>query len=159
MLNLHKLLSFANACIQQNIKRNKNLEQFEFWTMEYGVANHVERAKNAFRLDYPNIQSPLRPVPHGEGLIIQSPLRPVPHGEGLQIPTQPLHWKDNNILQRSDIEDTYDENMDISEKIYDPTFRPETASEPHFIHQKELHGLVCELGLSKQQAELLGSRM
>ncbi|GBN76434.1 hypothetical protein AVEN_150325-1 [Araneus ventricosus] len=79
--------------------------------------------------------------------------------EDLPIPTPTLDYKDNNILEMSDISDTSDENGDISEKTSDPTFKLETSSEPHFIRQNELNGLVRELCLSKQQAELLGSRL
>ncbi|GBM80589.1 hypothetical protein AVEN_167894-1 [Araneus ventricosus] len=52
------------------------------------------------KTEYPNVPSALRPVSHGEDL-----------------PTTPLNWKDNNILEMSDIENTSDENIDISEKI------------------------------------------
>ncbi|GBM93626.1 hypothetical protein AVEN_56960-1 [Araneus ventricosus] len=71
------------------------------------------------KIDYPNIPSTLRPAPHGEGL---------------PRPTPSLSWKDIIILQMSDIEDPFDGNIDIAGNISDPTFRPETSSQPYFIH-------------------------
>jgi len=45
------------------------------------------------------------------------------------------------------------------EAAADPDFVPSTSSEPHLISQAELNDLVRDLGLSKSQAELLGSRL
>ncbi|GBM40131.1 hypothetical protein AVEN_25969-1 [Araneus ventricosus] len=75
-------------------------------------------------------------------------LLPVPHGEGLPIPTTPLHWKDNLIIEMNDIEDTSHEDIDVSEKIFGPAFRPKISSEPHFICSNDLNDLVHELGIS-----------
>lgn len=41
----------------------------------------------------------------------------------------------------------------------DPEFEPSTSSNPHLISQAELNDLVRDLDLSKNQAELLGSRL
>ncbi|GBO31884.1 hypothetical protein AVEN_54789-1 [Araneus ventricosus] len=64
-----------------------------------------------------------------------------------------MNWKDNNIPEMTDIEDTSDENIDVSQETFDPNFRPETSSEPLFIRQVELHDFVRELGLTKQQTQ------
>ncbi|GBM70447.1 hypothetical protein AVEN_50717-1 [Araneus ventricosus] len=45
-----------------------------------------------------------------------STLRSVPHGEGLPESIPPLNSNDNIILDVSDIEDTSDENIEISQK-------------------------------------------
>ncbi|GBM97930.1 hypothetical protein AVEN_228357-1 [Araneus ventricosus] len=63
------------------------------------------------------------------------------------------------IKKMSDIGDISDTSILSSDKTSDPTFKRETSSEPHFIPQNELNDLVCELGLSKQQAEIFFSRL
>lgn len=89
---------------------------------------------------------------------VPSANRPVPHGEGLPIPTPPLNWEDVVIPELNDNEDLHSETVDLLEYTTDPTYMP-PSSEPHLIKQNELNNLARDLGLSKQQAELLGSRL
>ncbi|KAL4719083.1 hypothetical protein ACJJTC_002119 [Scirpophaga incertulas] len=50
------------------------------------------------------------------------------------------------------------ETAELLENTIDPTYIP-PSSEPHLIQQNELNDLARDLGLSKQQSELLGSRL
>ncbi|GBM77904.1 hypothetical protein AVEN_48165-1 [Araneus ventricosus] len=72
------------------------------------------------------------------------------HRGSLLIPALQLNWKNNNILEMIDIEDTANENIDVSDKTCDPTFTPETTNKSRFIRQNEIADSVRELNLSKQ---------
>ncbi|KAL4713600.1 hypothetical protein ACJJTC_016683 [Scirpophaga incertulas] len=63
----------------------------------------------------------------------------------------------------NDNEDLHSETAELLENTIDPTYIP-PSSEPHLIQQNEITGQIIEdlardLGLSKQQSELLGSRL
>ena len=77
------------------------------------------------------------------------------------MPTQPLKWNDIiNASGHSESDDTQaGENIESSENNCDFTYSLQISSEPHLIQQNELNDLVRDLGLSKQQTELLGSRL
>lgn len=80
-------------------------------------------------------------------------MRPVLHGEDLLITTAPSSQKE--------ISDSDEGSLDaISEASTsrDITYIPEESNtQPHLITQGELSDLVCNLYLSKQEVELLGS--
>lgn len=85
---------------------------------------------------------------------VPSAITPVPHGEGLPIPSVPASW----VVEHSGDESTGEADADKSdEDIYIPPV--DTDKTPHLINQEELNDLVRDLSLSKQQAELLGSRL
>lgn len=94
-------------------------------------------SKNRKLIEYPNLESAMRPVPHDESL-------PVPNA--------------SEVWTLEDEEAMLDEPVQM-EAAGDPDFVPSTSSEPHLISQSELNDLVRDLGLSKSQAELLGSRL
>ncbi|KAL4720940.1 hypothetical protein ACJJTC_015404 [Scirpophaga incertulas] len=89
---------------------------------------------------------------------VPSAIKPVPHGEGLPVPTPPLNWEDLVIPELNDNEELHSETAELLENTIDPTYIP-PSSEPHLIQQNELNDLARDLGLSKQQSELLGSRL
>ena len=85
---------------------------------------------------YPNLNSAMRPIPHSDELLIPKP------------PT--------NFDFDSDIE-SLDEDivlLDTDEDYVDKYTRI-----PHLIHQLELNDSVRDLNLTKNQAEILGSRL
>lgn len=89
---------------------------------------------------------------------VPSAILPVPHGEGLPIPTPPLNWDDVVIPEEEDDECFHSRTEDLFESSTDPSYVP-PSSEPQLVTQNKLNDLVRDLGLSKQQAELLGSRL
>jgi hypothetical protein len=79
-------------------------------------------------------------------------MRPVAHSEDLPVPAHPpqppVHFEHE--------EDTHVEEV----QLHDPTFMASTSSsEPHLLTQGDLNDLIRDLSLSKQQSELLGSRL
>ncbi len=84
---------------------------------------------------------------------IPSAIRPVPHGQGIPVPDAP-----ESFSLESNKEDNEDEkeNEDCSSgpsMSNDPDFDQEFSSEPHLITQGELHDLVKNLELPKNKAE------
>ncbi|GFX68178.1 uncharacterized protein TNCV_4440011 [Trichonephila clavipes] len=71
--------------------------------------------------------------------IIRSAIRPVPHGPDLPIPSPP---------------DTLDNILDDLDHGYDPS-----TNDPELFSQSDLNDLVRDLGLPKDTAEVLGSRL
>lgn len=90
---------------------------------------------------------------------IQYPLNtsaelPVMHSENLPIPKSPN--PNLSVLSSNDEGDT---DTDTSN---DPEYLPKTSKKPcnqHFVQQAELNDLARDLGLSKFDSEVLGSRM
>lgn len=92
-------------------------------------------SKNKQNISYPDLPSARRPVPHGPDLPVPVPITFV------------------EVLS-SDEEDTYSPDEDEDE------YRPdEDSDEPLHFNQSELNNLVRELNLTKDCAELLGSRL
>ena len=94
--------------------------------------------KNKKSIEYPNLPSAMRPVPHDDSLLIPKP---------------PETWS----LDETD-EDAAMHQLSTDSDT-DPNFEPCMSDEPHLITQSELNDLVRDLGLSKAKAELLGSRL
>lgn len=91
--------------------------------------------KNKKNISYPNLDSAIRPVPHSSEI-------PVP---------QPPSSLDD-ILSESEDEDTLPPQGESSSDV-------SVDEGPQIFSQKELNDLVRDLGLSKESAELLGSRL
>ena len=89
---------------------------------------------------------------------ISSALRPVPHGEGLPVPEPPDSFSLESDEEQQEDESTETET-ELAISLQDPDFLPSSSSEPHFITQAELNDLVRDLQLPKNKAELLGSRL
>lgn len=94
------------------------------------VAGYNKRNLN--KIVYPNLDSAIRPVPHGPGLPIPSP------------PTS------MDTYEVSEPEVSHESSESDSEYGTD---------NPKPLTQSELNNLVKDLGLSKDAAQLLGSRL
>ena len=89
---------------------------------------------------------------------LRSAMRPVPHSDGLPVPTPPAN---KDLLSSSDEEmpSREDSAESISLKDIESTYSGTSGNEPHWIMQEDLNDLAHDLYLSKQQSELLTSRL
>ena len=89
---------------------------------------------------------------------LRSAMRPVLHSDDLPVPT-PLVNKD--LLSSSDEEmpSKEDSAESISLEDIESTYSGTSGNEPHWITQEDLNDLARDLYLSKQQSELLASRL
>ena len=93
--------------------------------------------KKKWTLNYPDIPSAIRPVPHGNDL-------PVP------VPPDQYIRDDEEYSQEISNEDVQN----------DSEFKPKSSTDKiHRISQDELSDLIRDLNLSKEKAELLASRL
>jgi len=103
------------------------------------VASGMNRKKKQ-RIDFPNIPSAIRPVPHGEDL---------------SVPEPPKEYNLNSEMEEEDTEKTGPHE----EEPTDPDFKGPASESPHKLTQNKLNDLVCDLDLPKVKAELLAFRM
>ncbi|KAI6650107.1 hypothetical protein LOD99_6189 [Oopsacas minuta] len=96
------------------------------------ITKYKGKRKDRKHIDYPNIPSSISPVSHKENL-------PIPISPFLEGIIEPAYISSSE-------EDYINFDEDLSWK-------------PHFPNQQELNDLVRELGLTKSNAELLGSRL
>jgi len=97
-------------------------------------------AESKHTVQYPNLPSGMRPVPHSTEL----PVSKLPPNMTLSDSES----SDEDVGQANN-------NMDC-----DPTFAGAYSSnEPHLLTQGDLNDIIRYLNLSKKQAELLGSRL
>ena len=94
-------------------------------------------SKNYTNIVYPNIESAVRPIPHGPNVPVPSP------------PSTLDDLEDPDFLSES-----FDGNNNDEDATYNPGI-----DEPKPFTQSELNDLVRDLGLSKDSAQLLGSRL
>ena len=101
------------------------------------------KASSRKKIKYPNLRSAMRPVPHSDDL---------------PVPTPPLN---KDFLFSSDEEMTSREDSaeSISLEDIESTYSGTSGNEPHWIMQEDLNDLARDLYLSKQQSELLASRL
>ena len=85
-------------------------------------------------------------------------MRPVPHSDDLPVPTPPVN---KDLLSSSDEEmlSREDSAESISLEDIESTYSGTSGNEPHCITQEDLNDLARDLCLSKQQSELLASRL
>ena len=102
------------------------------------VATGMSRKKKQ-RIDYPNISSAIRPVPHREDLPVSEPLK---------------EYNLNSEMEEEDMEKT-----GPHEERTDPDFQGPASESLHKLTQNKLNDLVRDLELPKVKAELLESRM
>jgi hypothetical protein len=95
--------------------------------------------KKKRKIDYPNIPSAIRPVPHGEDL---------------PVPEPPKDFILNSEMEEEDTEKTGPRKQPTDSDFQGPAFES-----PHKVTQNELNALVRDLELPKVKAELLASRM
>ena len=94
--------------------------------------------KSKHAVQYPNLPSAMRPVPHSVELPVPRPLTHMTLSDG----------------ESSDVGQA-NKNKDC-----DPTFAGACSSnDPHLLTQGVLNDIVRDLNVSKKQAELLGSRL
>ena len=85
-------------------------------------------------------------------------MRSVPHSDDLPVPTPPVN---KDLLSSSDEEmpSRKDSAESISLEDIESPFSGTSGNEPHWITQEDLNDLARDLCLSKQQSELLASRL
>jgi len=103
------------------------------------VASGMNRKKKQ-PIDYPNIPSAIRPVPHGEDLPLPEPLK---------------EYHLNSEMEEEDTEKTEPHK----EEPRDPDFQGPASESPYKLTQTKLNDLVRDLELPKVKAELLASRI
>ena len=97
-------------------------------------------AKSKHTVQYPNLPSSMRPVPHTAELPVPKP--------PTNMTLSDIELSDEDVGQANN-------NMDC-----DPTFAGSCSSnEPHLLTGGDLNDIVRVLNLSKKQAEILGSRL
>jgi len=97
-------------------------------------------AKSKHTVQYPNLPSVMRSVPHSAEL---------------PVPKPPTNMTLSDSESSDEDVDQANNNMDC-----DPTFaRASSSNEPNLLTQGDLNDIVHDLNLSKKQAELLGSRL
>jgi hypothetical protein len=96
-------------------------------------------AKSKHTVQYPNLPSAMRPVPHSADLPVAKP------------PTN---------MTLSDSESSDEDVGQANIMYFDPTFEGACSSnEPHLLTQEDLKDIVRDFNLSKRQAEFLGCRL
>jgi hypothetical protein len=103
------------------------------------VASGVNRKKKQ-RIDYPNIPSAIRPLPHGEDI---------------PVPEPPKYYILNSEMEEEDTEKTGPHK----EEPTDPDFEDPASVSPHKLTQNERNDLVRDLERPNVKAELLASRL
>ena len=85
-------------------------------------------------------------------------MRPIPHSDDLPVSTPPVN---KDLLSSSDEEmpSRKDSAESISLEDIDSTYSGTSGNKPHWIMQEDLNDLARDLYLSKQQSELLASRL
>jgi hypothetical protein len=96
--------------------------------------------KKQQRIDYPNIPSAIRSVPHGKCL---------------PVPKPPKEYNLNSELEEEDTE----KRGPHQEEPIDLDFRDPAPESPHKLRQNKLNDLVRDLELPTVKAEKLASRM
>ena len=110
-----------------------------YFCLTLPVASGMNRKKKQ-RIDYPNINSSIRPAPHEEDLPVLEPP------------------KEHSLNSEMDEEDT-EKTGPHEEEPTDPDFRGPTSESPHKLTHNELIGLARDLELPKVKSELLAPRM
>jgi hypothetical protein len=86
---------------------------------------------------------------------LPSVMRPVPHSAGLPVPKPPTNMTLSDSESSDEDVGQADNNIEC-----DPSFAGACSSnEPHLLTQGDLNGIIRDLNLSKKQAEILGSRL
>ena len=85
---------------------------------------------------------------------LPSAIRPIPHSDSLPVPTPPQHYE----LEVENEDSVEEEEPNKPSTSHDPDFGIKDDT-PHRLSQAELSDLIRDLDLSKEKAELLGSRL
>ena len=95
------------------------------------------------RIKYPKLRSPMRPDPHSVDLPVSTP----------PVKKYLLSASDEEMPSREDSAEI------ISLEYIESTYSGTSGNEPHWVTQEDLNDLARDLYLSKQQSELLASRL
>ena len=95
------------------------------------------------KIKYPNLRSGMRPVPHSDDPPVPTP----------PVNKDPLPSSDEEMPSREDSAES------ISLEDIESTYLGASGNEPHWMTQEDLNDLARDLYLSKQQSELLASRL
>lgn len=85
---------------------------------------------------------------------LPSAIRPIPHSDSLPVPTPP----ENCVFEVENEDSVEQEEPKKPSTSHDPDFEGKD-DKPHRLSQAELSDLIRDLGLSKEKAEILGSRL
>ena len=97
--------------------------------------------KHRMKISYPNLDSALKPVPHDAPCLHHS------------------HLKMDLTLADEVKKDSDEESTPAPKDSTDSEYTPEESSKPILFSQERLNGLIRDIALSKQKAELLASRL
>ena len=100
-------------------------------------------ASSRKNIKYPNLRFAMRPVLHSDDLPVPTPA----------VNKDLLSSTDEEMPSREDSAES------ISLKDFESTYSGTSSNEPHWITQEDLNDLARDLYLSKQQSELLASRL
>ena len=100
-------------------------------------------ASSRKKIKYPNLWSAMRPVPHSDDLPVPTPA----------VNKDLLSSSDEEMPSREDSAES------ISLEDIESTYSGTSGNEPHWITQEDLNDLARDWYLSKQQSELLASRL
>ena len=89
---------------------------------------------------------------------LQSVMKSVPHSNDLPVPTSPVN-KDLFSSSYEEMPSREDSAESISLEDIESIYSGTSGKEPHWITQEDLNDLARDLYLSKQQSELLASRL
>jgi hypothetical protein len=112
---------------------NNTSDCFFCLTSPVASGRNTKRKQN---IDYPNIPSAIRPVPHGEDL---------------PLPEPPKEYNLNSEMEEEDTEKTGSHEQEPT----DADFQGQASGSPHKLTQKQLNDLVGDWELSKIKAELI----
>ena len=100
-------------------------------------------ASSRKKIKYPNLRSAMRPVPYSDDLPVPTP----------SVNKDFHSSSDEEMSSREDFAESI--SLEDIESIYSGI----SGNEPHWITQEDLNDLARDLYLSKQQSELLASRL
>ncbi|KAJ8887178.1 hypothetical protein PR048_013393 [Dryococelus australis] len=107
----------------------------DYYFCNFDVTCYNSKNKKVIR--YPNLPSAIRPVGHGQDLPVPKP--PEVFDDVI---------RDISIVAQSDADEQADDEFESTDNL-----------EPKLFTQTELNDLFRDLGLTKEKAELFGSRL
>lgn len=115
--------------------KNQNTKFIVLLTFSLFSSEQKQVAKTSSAIQYPNLPSAIRPIPHSEEVPIPEP------------PTEEI------------TSDSEDSDTECEEQPADDFVEYEDFNKPMPLSQKDLNDLVRDLNLTKHQSEVLASRL
>ncbi|UYV84953.1 hypothetical protein LAZ67_X004087 [Cordylochernes scorpioides] len=150
----NKYIATAFYGFHKSISQKKAKSQFQEIMQEYNEKKGCQRMPVFHTKTIESILEPVaQQVLHPNQDTVEYPdlpsaMRPVPHSDILPVPQPP-----ENVIFSDDDSDRREQQWD------DTNFEAGALSEPHLLTQGDLNDLIRDLDLSKKQSELLGSRL